>query len=250
MSRLSLQDAKKFISEPRIKVYAEAIGSEEKTLELYQWAVELEGAFHATLSFAEIALRNSIDQQLQIWNSQHFAEDWTTKDNTREEIKKILGKSVGTARSHAAKELKFKNSGADIQPTHDDILAQLTFGNLSYIFIDPLGVDDPSRKSYRDVLWNECLKHAFPDTGKPVGKRICELDDGRLKVGRALEHLRQLRNRIAHHDNLLNVDVRREIHNINSILSKLHPDLPGFAMYKSQLRRLRQEDPRRAGNNE
>lgn len=250
MPNLSIQTAQALFSNPRLGPYLREVGqgNESTALELYQWGTELEGAFHATLSFLEIALRNSIDTQLQKWNSENSHRKWTTPGETREEIRNIAGRGLKSARKYAKEELERKHNTTNIIPSHDDILAQFTFGNLSYFFIDPGGHRPPVRQDIRQTLWQECLKDAFPDLDKPVDKRICNTPDGLIKIGNSLEHLRRLRNKVAHHDNLLQVDVRRQIHAINSVLGKIDPELPGFAMAKSQLRRLRNEDPRRRLN--
>lgn len=246
MANLDIQAARTLFSAPRLKPYLNQVDDEDLALELYQWGTELEGAFHATLSFLEIALRNAIDRQLQEWNNQQFSEPWTSHGNTREEISIIAGKSFRAARTYAQKELERKH-GTNINPTHDDILAQFTFGNLSYFFKEPGRACSTEREETRKKMWDECLRYAFPDLGKIPEQRICNAEDGLLRIGRSLEYIRVLRNKVAHHDNLLRLDVRDQIHGINSVLSKLHPALPGFAMARSQLRRLRKEDPRRTG---
>ena len=244
MIRFPLQTAQLFFSAPRLQAYLDEAQDYDQALDLYMWGSEVAGAFHATLSFLEIALRNAVDHQLKEWNGKESSQVWTTRGDTRDELRAVAGKAIGAARKHAKKELERKGQSPDVQPTHDQILAQFTFGNLSYLFIDPGYQDGGSKKADRDTLWDEALKLAFPDEGQPIGKRVCNYQNGRMRIGRQLEHLRQLRNRVAHHDNLLHVDIRKEIHTINSVLSKMNTELPAVAMSKSQLRRLRREDPR------
>lgn len=247
MPPFSFQVAREFISAPRLEPYLQEVGyeNEELALELYHWSTELEGAFHATLSFVEITLRNAIDRELKRWNSEVSSSEWTRHGVTRSQVREIAGKAIKLARDYAQKELDRKSENQNITPHHDQIIAQLTFGNLTFFFKDPGKTASKERENIRDEIWEKSLKNAFPDLNRAAGSRICEIEDGRQKLGRSLEHLRRLRNRVAHHDNLLKVKIRDEINVINSVLSKMHPDLPGFAMYKSQLRRLRREDPRR-----
>lgn len=247
MSSLPPQIAHEFISSARLSPYLQesSSGKHEEALALYQWATELSGAFHATLSFVEIALRNSVDIQLKRWNALEFSStglpgspNWTDRGQARTELKNIAGSAINTARKYAKEALARKNSIQRSRPTHDDVISQFTFGNLTSFFIIPSG-DEESLSGDREYLWDACLKDAFPNLGAPNDPEL------RRKLCGSLNHLRRLRNKVAHHDSLLHVDVRAEISSINSVLGKMHPGLPSFAMEKSQLRRLRREDPRR-----
>lgn len=60
-----------------------------------------------------------------------------------------------------------------------------------------------------------------------------------------VEMLRRLRNRVAHHDNLLQVDVRHRFNGMLSLLAKLDPTFPALAAARSSLRQLTKDDPRR-----
>lgn len=71
-------------------------------------------------------------------------------------------------------------------------------------------------------------------------------DAGRIAIGKQLETLRRLRNRVAHHDNLLEVDVRHRMNGMLSVLATIDDEYPSLAASKSTLRRLAREDPRRA----
>lgn len=63
-----------------------------------------------------------------------------------------------------------------------------------------------------DELWRAAMHTAFPgSTGK------------RSEVSRELESLRKLRNRIAHHDSMLNIDVLLEVRRIHRVATFLGP---------------------------
>ena len=63
-------------------------------------------------------------------------------------------------------------------------------------------------------------------------------------LGRQLDTLRKLRNRVAHHDNLLEVNVVHRLNGMLSVLGQINPDLATLASAKNTLRRLAKEDPR------
>lgn len=64
-------------------------------------------------------------------------------------------------------------------------------------------------------------------------------------LGNSFSNIQALRNRVAHHDNLLDVALGNRLNWTLSLLSKINPDYPSLAMARSQLRRLIREDPRR-----
>ena len=68
MPPISFQLAREYLSEPRLRPYLQQSHNDpDKAIELYQWAVELEGAFHATF-FLEVSLRSALDSHLIRWN--------------------------------------------------------------------------------------------------------------------------------------------------------------------------------------
>ncbi len=56
------------LSAPRLEPYLAAAGSVSGALRLYRWNLELSGAIHDSLGVVEVAMRNSIDAQLRMWN--------------------------------------------------------------------------------------------------------------------------------------------------------------------------------------
>ena len=71
-------------------------------------------------------------------------------------------------------------------------------------------------------------------------------DLGREKLGDQLDRVRKLRNRVAHHENLLSVDIRRRLRDMLGILALIDPKLPDLAMQSNRVRTLVRADPRRS----
>lgn len=61
-----------------------------------------------------------------------------------------------------------------------------------------------------------------------------------------MERLRILRNRVAHHENLLQVNTTTRLDSSLSLLASIDQDYPDLVMVRNSLRRLTREDPRRA----
>ena len=204
---------------------------------LYAWGVELAGAWHSHISYVEVAVRNAIDVQLKQWNGQHGGgPEWTAPGKAGSLLHKIIGSAIADARVSAKKEAARRPTGHPRyghHPTHDDVVAQLMFGAWSRLLMLPH--HDPHVRQKK--LWSQGLCSAFPQGHST--------DSGRETAGRQLESLRLLRNRIAHHDNLLRVNTIGHLNSSLSLLSKIDSSYPSLVMSRNSLRRLVQEDPRR-----
>lgn len=99
-----------------------------------------------------------------------------------------VAESVATARERLRPQRK---------ESRHQIIAELTFGFWSGL----LG------SKYED-LWREAIRHAFPNSS---GRR--------KQVAVAVERVRKFRNRLAHHDSMINVDIPFEIRNIIELAS-------------------------------
>ena len=54
----------------RLATYSSRCGNDPYlTLELYKWNLQLSSAFQQVLAITEVALRNTIDEQLRFWNA-------------------------------------------------------------------------------------------------------------------------------------------------------------------------------------
>lgn len=197
--------------------------------DLYMWATQLAGAFHSQLSFVEIALRNSLDSCIKVWNrKQGYPEDWTGKKDLAEPLYSLIGKEIREARKRSSSNVKKGDP-----PTHDDVIAQLMFGTwVKIIYVK----GNNNSNSKQQKLWRDGLYQAF---------QLGSDDSQREKIGKTLHRLRHLRNRIAHHENLLRVKIQDKIDQIYSVLTAIDPDYQKLAHSQSTLRELKNKDPRR-----
>jgi hypothetical protein len=223
----------------RLETYlSAAYGDIARATDLYLWATQLSGALHGQISFVEIAVRNSLDLQLGLWNraSGHSA-DWSAENQAAEPLYALLGGKLREARGRAIREGEERHpthprAGAVV--THDDVIAQLMFGSWVTV-VRPISNEESPRRQQR--LWTEALSKSFP--------YALHGDAGRIDIGKKLDTLRRLRNRVAHHDNLLRVDVHHRLNGMLSLMAKMDPSYPSLATGRSTLRRLLREDPRR-----
>lgn len=227
------------VGKARLATYLKAAnGDINRAADLYLWASQLSGALHSQISFVEIAVRNAMDAQLAVWNqSRGFGLDWTAQSGTADPLYSLLRKQLDDARSRALQEASDRGAhhprhgtGA----THDDVVAQLMFGSWVRLVRPISSTESPGRQQ---TLWADAINKAFPNAPSD--------EPTRNAIGHQLETLRRLRNRVAHHDNLLEVEVRHRLNGTLALLAKMDKGYPDLALARSTLRRLIRDDPRR-----
>lgn len=231
-----------FLSTARLTPFLEAAaGDHERAVELYRWNMRVAGALHTQISYVEVAFRNSLDQVLRRWNAKQSRADgslygpfWTTEGSAAEPLYTLLKADIDKARRDAAREAKRRHEEHprfNATPVHDDIVAQLTFGAWTKL------LTNHHHDGLIDGFWRSTLHEAFPNLndGKNARPRQSSLADA----------VRRLRNRAAHHDNLLSVAIGQRLRDMLRLLHSLDADFPAWAMQGSHLRRIAQEDPRR-----
>lgn len=214
-----------------------------RAVDLYLWGSELAGAWHAHLSFVEVVVRNAMDRQLSTWNASQrhngntLTREWTAPNGTGRMLHRLIGTSIDRAREWARDEANLRDPShprCGVAPTHDDVIAQLTFGTWSRLLRYP---HQAGFQQSHQRIWDQALKLAFPHAN--------QRDEGLLDVGGRLERLRVLRNRVAHHDNLLHVHIVTHLNSSLVLLGFIGQDYPDLVMAKNSLRRLVREDPRK-----
>lgn len=183
--------------------------------------------------------RNRIDRALTSWNvGQGMPSGWSLSGCAGQLLFNSMGHSLKQARKLAKQNMSNRRPGHPRQNsavTHDDVLAQLTFGNWTSL----LGCRKnmaPSAVQNSQVLWNDALRFAFPGA--------FQNDNGRIYVGQRLERLRELRNRVSHHENLLEVKGKNRLMDMIAVLTALGPGHPNWALYGSRVRQVTNADPR------
>lgn len=231
----------------RHQAYVDAAGGNaQRAAELYEWSTKLAGAWHSHIGYVEVAVRNAIDRELAVWNASRtddqgnpYGPDWTVDGRADPLLYLTIGKPLNEARENARKEAGRRPQGhgrRGAQPNHDDVVAQLAFGSWSRLVTAPQGPERPRANTSQIQLWDQALHRAFP--GAAAG------EPGRVWVGRQLEGIRRLRNRIAHHDNLLAVDTTARLNGSLALLVRIHADFPDLVMGPNTLRQIAAADPR------
>jgi hypothetical protein len=172
-------DLEEHLSSPRFAPYLREVGgNSQQAYNLYEWNVQISGAFHASICGLEIALRNAMSARLE---RHRIANRWTGEwyDDAGGIFNTQTKKNIRHARDRIAAAGKSETPGR--------VVAELTFGFWPFLL----------RGGYQATLWSPALRHAFP------GVRRQDLE-------RNVAQIHELRNRIAHHEPIFGRDLESD----------------------------------------
>jgi hypothetical protein len=159
-----------WISVPRLAPFVEAVGGDrERALALYEWHGELAAACFGAMHHFEVLVRNAIDSELGRGDPESpLTATWLLDFDTLrpDGVKQVIVAAERLGKGQAI--------------TRSRIVAGLPFGFWSGLF----------GGRYED-LWRHRLRHAFAHAGE------------RKELSVPMEALRRFRNRLAHHDSIL-----------------------------------------------
>ena len=154
-----------------------ASGDLAQALRLYMWNTALSESLYGPLQGLEITLRNSIHERL----TAVFGAHWY--DNPKVGIQFAQQRQINEAKD----TLRFQRKL--IEPSR--MVAELSFG----FWIGLLG------RKYENNLWRSHLRPLFVNVPSPLLRK---------DVHKALDEIRLLRNRIAHHESILQRPLPKE----------------------------------------
>lgn len=185
------------LSDERFGRYLTACSNNvEKACTLYLWNMQISSAFFPWLSVAEVVLRNRIHLAL----SQVHGSEWPW--------------SMGFERTlpqrrqgfNPVEELQHSRRGYDTDQT-GKVIADLKFAFWQQML----------KANQERPLWNGYLFTAFPNLDRTLSVR-----DNRETVYQRVDKIRELRNRIAHHEPIFNRDLKDDYQNIIKLIGICH----------------------------
>jgi hypothetical protein len=176
------------LSYARYKTYLEWSGGDQTlAFRLYDYNIRLSAALYGPLHMLEVALRNAVDRQMQ----RAYGASW------------LSGAGVGLTRyqrdSIAKAEQSIRRQGKGI--VHDPIVAELNLGFWTSFF---------GKSSY--LQWQH-LRRMFS---------VSRLQ--RAAVADMLDKIRDLRNRIAHHEPILRLPLDTRYASIRDLVEWIEAD--------------------------
>lgn len=192
------------ISPARLGTYLRrASGDHERALADYHRNIEVGEVFYGLLQWLEVILRNALHRQMCI----KFTVTWY---QTRQDLLHVQSGSSPHFLSRSPKpSAKLADAVAKLDELKPgwgagDLVAELSFGFWTSI----LGSD------YENKLWRPALRHAFPHGPRTLLRK---------QVHRPLNDLRDLRNRITHHEPILMINLRSYYNKIIELISWVCP---------------------------
>lgn len=181
------------LSEPRFATYyAKAGWHEEYAIALYLYNARLAKAFLFPLHVVEVSLRNAVDRMLVY----RFGPAWHVDANLRNGALFTAETEVALEKAISRAEREVNRAGLEVG--RGAVVAELTFDFWSNLL----------RQNYAD-LWRANLRMVFPNLRNGMKRHDVQV------AGKAVN---RLRNRVAHHEPLLDVNVPEAMSQIFSLL--------------------------------
>lgn len=181
----------RLLSVPRLATYTAACdGDVKQALELYRWNLTVSTAFFESIHYFEVAFRNCVDRAVA--TSAPGATSWF--DDSTVPLSNGAWKQVRQARD------RIVQAGQTV--VHGRVVAELSLGFWAALLSE----------RYNRTLWATCLKDAFP------GAR-------RQRLHEAVDEIRRLRNRIAHHEPLISRDLDSDYEVLLATAERISPRL-------------------------
>jgi hypothetical protein len=212
-------DLQGVISPPRFQAFLSAASNDPvRARELYVWNRDLSVAILADIAILEVALRNAMhDQASAAWGSHWYADPTPALDERS-------ARQLLMAWKYLHNSIKQRPGDADVPGR---VVAQCMFGFWTNLLDAGSHVGTPPRRVsvHYDTLWDNAFKFAFPgdrtearaqrhalmaQVPNDAGKQTAILRIRRtVNFSRAWVHgicknVNDLRNRVAHHEPLIN----------------------------------------------
>lgn len=202
------------LSRPRMRTYEQAAkGDIELALQLYAWNAQLSAALLVPLHICEVVIRNSVAETLEKVYGKEWHINNSFERSLNQDIKRLLNKGMDKA-----------GNGASV----DKLVPELSFSFWQKIFT----------KRFDQRLWNKHLLSAFPQ----INSRL-SIHELRNNLFDDLEDIKELRNRIAHHEPIFYRRISDDVFKINSLISFRCKDTASWLMSNQQVLMLTRENP-------
>lgn len=178
LTPLSHDEIDRWITPPRFRAFLEATDHDvAQATSLYDWNICVSAAFFEVLSYTEVLLRNAIDAQFPpIRHDQPARESW------------LCDPEILTPKSlEKVSEAIFSIENRKKEPTRARVVADLSFGFWRALL----------NRDYNQ-LWIDRLHRAFPNGS-----------GSRREAARLVSRLNPFRNRLAHHEPIINASIEK-----------------------------------------
>jgi hypothetical protein len=204
-----------WLSKPRLLTYLSACGLDRRAaLDLYEWNSRVSSAFHNELAHLEVAVRNAYDRAIRArWTGR---DDWTASPNRLLPtiVRNRSGHKVDINRVNRQRLQDAWHEAGGPGCTPGKVVAELSFGFWRNL----------SSSANEKALWVSYLHNAFP----PGTDRAQQVD-------KPLIELHRLRNRVAHHEPLIDLSLRYRADDLRRLAQLLNPQLADYLRSTTEL---------------
>jgi hypothetical protein len=194
----ALRDA---LSPARLTTYIRrAHGNTRRALDLYAWNVNAGAALYPILQVNEIALRNAIDRALVA----QFGAQWPYASGFLRTLPRSEKETFESGRGRLERALRVPRASTG------DIVATQTYGFWVMLLTS----------RFQRRIWNQEFARSFASAPPQVDRAV---------VHDRADEIRRLRNRIAHHEPLLNHDLPGAHQRAASMVRWISPALSQWA---------------------
>jgi hypothetical protein len=191
----TIQAVRKALSLPRIETYEKAVAATgdlaSAAVALYDWNAQLSGSFMAPLHVCEVVVRNAISDAL----TAVYGDRWPWSLVFQTSLPSPRGGY--NPRSDLQSARRHKTTTGKVIP------------ELKFVFWQKMFT-----ARYDERVWDIHLRRVLPNLD--AAKTVTEL---RQKIYADLEHVRLLRNRIAHHEPIFKRDLGVDLDTIATLTS-------------------------------
>ena len=208
------------LSEPRFQTYLNmAQGNQKLASKLYIHNAELAAALFLPLNVTEVTLRNAIDKAF----TNQFGNSWYHEKKIKRHITEKAARKLKSIKGVLMRKEIYN---------HSQIMANLSFG---------FWVDAFDENRFYE-FWQKEINASFPNWKEKFPNT--EVHDVRDKIRNIIEPIRELRNRIAHHEPILKMNVKDTHQNMIQLTTLICKETAKWMEQNSKVNEVLDNDPR------
>lgn len=217
LDSISQEEIDRWITPPRFRAFLEATNHEvTQATALYDWNICVSAVFFEAVSYTEVLLRNAIDAQFSpVQHHQPAKESWLCDPEI------LTPKSLERTFDAISAIERMKK-----EPTRARVVASLSFGFWRALL-----------DRHYNQLWLERLHRAFPNGS-----------GSRKEVAALMSRLNPFRNRLAHHEPIINASISRRHEDLIELTRLIDEDAAQWLATRSCVAEVLEWRPPLSGN--
>ncbi|MCA6943795.1 Abi family protein [Pectobacterium polaris] len=174
------------LSHARMSTYdAAVLDGGKSALELYSWNAQVSAALFASLQICEVVMRNAVSDALEVI----YGQKWPWNQTFETSLPYGRMQDLIKAREQAT--------------TMGQVIPELSFYFWQHMFTN----------RHYGRIWSQHIERLFPNMETGAAKQA-----KRIHIHDELEHIRNLRNRIAHHEPIFQRDLEDDFKRIVNLI--------------------------------